>query len=96
MGEVHLDHPGDVVWFKGHGPCLVLGPCPHVDCPHDMAGAIAYGPDHEHYVLDQCVVRDGCNGQCRGWFAEWPHGEGPGGITYQPRQYLHVDVPALV
>lgn len=73
MAEAHLDHPGEVRWFKGHGPAPVLGPCPHTDCPHESTAAVAYGPDHAHYVLDAGVEPDGCDGTCRGWFGEWLH-----------------------
>lgn len=91
MAEVHLDHPGETRWFKGHGPALVLGPCPHADCPHEDTAAVAYGPDYAHYVLDACKEPDGCDGTCRGWFGEWPAGHVP---RYRPpSEWLHVDVP---
>lgn len=72
MSEAHLDHPGDWRWFSGHGPRPVKGPCPHVDCGHSDVRAIAYGPDFDHYVLDECHTEAGCNGRCRGWTAEYP------------------------
>lgn len=77
MSETHLDHPGDISWFKGYGPANVLGPCPHVDCPHTATSVIAWGPDFEHYTLNACDIPEGCDGYCRGWAAEYPYGEGP-------------------
>jgi hypothetical protein len=82
VAEAHLDHPGDVTWFKGHGPAPVLGPCPHRDCPHNLLGTVAWGPDYEHYTLITCDVGGGCAGGCRAWQPEWPQGAGPGGRTY--------------
>ena len=76
MGEVHLDHPGDVSWWHGQGPLPVIGPCPHV-CEHTIIRTIAYGPDFEHYCLVRCDEPSGCAGQCRAWTAEYPFGEGP-------------------
>lgn len=97
MAEVHLDHPGDWFWFGGK-PAPVVGPCPHTNCPHDRTRGLAYGPDYEHYVLDECVVREdagGCGGQCRGWFAEWPPDEGPDGRRWREVQvWMQVDVRA--
>lgn len=96
MSEVHLDHPGDWRWYGGR-PAVVVGPCPHATCPHDGARGIADGPDYEHYVLLQCDVPDGCAGQCRGWMAEWPEGEGPGGRRWRvPEEWLQVQVSAPV
>jgi len=77
MAEVHLDHPGDVSWFAGHGPLPVIGPCPHDTCEHTIIPTIGYGPDFEHYCLVRCDDPNGCAGQCRGWTAEYPHGQGP-------------------
>jgi hypothetical protein len=74
MAEVHLDHPGDVTWFKGYGPLPTLGPCEHV-CEHRAIGDIAWGPDFERYTLIKCDDPDGCAGRCRGWFAEYPPAE---------------------
>lgn len=91
MAEVHLDHPGDVRWFKGHAPAPVLGDCPHTGCPHEHTGAVAYGPDHAHYVLDACNEPGGCDGTCRGWFGEWPAGHTPHYLPVQ--RWVHVDVP---
>lgn len=76
MADPHLDHPGDISWWPGHGPLPVLGACPHT-CDHSLIPTIAYGPDHEHYCLVRCDDPDGCAGQCRGWAAEYPYGEGP-------------------
>lgn len=77
MAEPHLDNPGDVRWFAGYGPADVVGPCPHGDCAHNALSDIAWGPDFDHYALVTCDVADGCDGYCRGWVAEYPHGEGP-------------------
>ena len=88
MGEAHLDHPDQTRWFKGWGPALVVGECPHTSCPHESTAAIAYGPDFAHYVLDVCKEPDGCAGNCRGWFGEWPAGHVP---RYRPvEKWLHV------
>lgn len=73
MGEAHLDHPGDWHWFMGHGPAEIIGDCPHENCPHHAGSVVAYGPDYRHYELIQCDVDEGCNGNCRGWMAEFPH-----------------------
>lgn len=75
MAEPHLSHPGETVWYPGHGPAELLGSCPHATCPHNLLAVIAEGPDFDHYVLDQCDVPDdehGCDGSCRAWAAEWP------------------------
>ena len=92
MAEAHVDHPGDVSWFAGKGPLPVIGPCPHTTCSHDQGGTIAWGPDHEHYTLNVCVVPEregGCGGTCRGWAAEYPHGEGP---KFRQGPFKHVAV----
>lgn len=92
MAEAHLDHPGDIRWFKGWGPAPVLGPCPHESCTHWGMSVIAHGPDFEHYELVRCTDEDGCAGECRGWFGEWPVGHVP---RYRPpEQWLHVPRPA--
>jgi hypothetical protein len=83
MAEPHLDHPGDVTWFPGQRPAPVLGDCPHTRCPHDSLRCVAWGPDLEHYTLDQCTVptdAGGCGGQCRAWSSEVPHPRG--GVRY--------------
>jgi hypothetical protein len=70
MAEAHVDHPGEMSWFVGHGPAPVIGPCPHTDCQHYGQTVIAWGPDAEHYELVQCDGRNGfdqCDGACRGW-----------------------------
>lgn len=88
MGAAHLDHPDETRWFKGWGPAPVVGECPHGGCPHERTGAIAYGPDFAHYVLDVCKEPEGCNGECRGWFGEWPVGHVP---RYRPvEKWMHV------
>ena len=61
VNAAHLDHPGDMHWVTGHGPQPVTGPCTH-DCTHTHSTWIAYGPDLEHYTLNQC---DQC--ACRAW-----------------------------
>ncbi len=98
MAEAHLDHPGDWRWY-GARPAPVIGLCPHDACPHNQTRGIADGPDFEHYVLDECQVpadEGGCGGTCRGWFSEWPPGEGPGGVTYRPPLvWSHVDLQAV-
>lgn len=67
MAEAHLDHPGDVTWFKGHGPKQATGPCTH-SCDHNWTmSVIAWGPDYEHYSLNECTK---CG--CRAWSAEYP------------------------
>lgn len=97
MADPHLDHPGEVSWFPGKGPAQVLGPCPHTRCPHNAGAAIAWGPDLEHYTLDECRVGPevgGCDGQCRSWAAEVPIEEGPGKgrIRYSWGPWLHVEL----
>lgn len=91
MAEPHLDHPGEVSWFPGKGPAQVLGACPHRACPHNTLAAIAWGPDFEHYTLDECRVPadlGGCGGTCRSWSSEVPRPRG--GIRYGWGPYLHV------
>lgn len=67
MAEAYLDTDGDVEWFAGYGPKKVTGPCTHT-CDHNWTlHAIAWGPDFEHYILDECQE---CG--CRGWSAEYP------------------------
>lgn len=91
MAEPHLDHPGEVSWFPGKGPAQVLGPCPHTGCPHNTLAAIAWGPDFEHYTLDECRVPadlGGCGGTCRSWSSEVPRPRG--GVRYGWGPYLHV------
>lgn len=79
MAEVLLDNPGDVHWFKGYGPTATVGPCPH-NCEHRALTNIAWGPDYEHYTLNECD--DVCAGRCRGWQAEYP--------SWDPRRsFLH-------
>ena len=67
-GEYQIDlEPGEVIhWFVGHGPGEVLGPCSHV-CRHNSTANIAWGPDADHYTLDECHVPDGCDRRCRAW-----------------------------
>lgn len=72
--EAHVDHPGEVSWYVGHGPATTLGPCPHSTCPHLGWTTVAWGPDLERYELVVCddgALQDplggGCDGQCRGW-----------------------------
>lgn len=67
MAEIHLDHPGEIHWFKGYGPSPVLGACPHSGCPHNAQSVIAWGPDYERYELTQCDVAAHCDGGCRAW-----------------------------
>lgn len=98
MAETHLDHPGDWKWFHGRGPAPVLGPCPHATCPHERGRAIAHGPDFEHYVLTECrepAEEGGCGGTCRGWYAEYPPGEGPFRARF-PQEWLHVEALAAL
>lgn len=68
MAEAHLDHPGDVSWFAGHQPKTSLGElCDHPCDHHFTLANIAWGPDYEHYALNECRE---CG--CRGWAAEYP------------------------
>lgn len=72
--EPHLDHPGEISWYVGHGPAPILGDCPHVACEHRDSHTVAWGPDFEHYELVVCVeTGEGkCGGACRGWAAAYP------------------------
>lgn len=95
MAEAHLDRPGEVTWFPNKGPAPVLGPCPHTECPHDMGGCVAWGPDYEHYVLDECSVpaeRGGCDRACRSWTSEIPQPNG--GVRYAFAPFLHIKLGA--
>jgi hypothetical protein len=83
MAEAHLDHPGEITWFAGHGPAAVLGDCPHT-CAHTMIRNIAWGPDHGHYTLNECIVPGGCDGRCRAWAEEWP----PPHSAHRPKHRL--------
>lgn len=68
MAEPHLDHPGEISWFKGEGPRTVLGSCPHGSCPHHAQSTIAWGPSMKQYELVVCDVGDaGCRSTCRAW-----------------------------
>lgn len=82
MAEAHLDHPGELTWWVGHGPAPILGDCPHVDCAHRDTATVASGPDFEHYELVICMERGAgkCGGRCRGWHAEYPKAERPAGF----------------
>jgi hypothetical protein len=66
VGEAHLDHPGEITWFKRYGPSPVVGPCRH-GCPHNAQSVIAWGPSYERYELAQCDVPEHCDGGCRAW-----------------------------
>ncbi|MBM3315842.1 hypothetical protein FJY71_08425 [candidate division WOR-3 bacterium] len=82
MAEAHLDHPGEITWWVGHGPAPILGDCPHTGCEHRDTSTVAWGPDFEHYELVNCMEQgEGkCGGACRGWYAEYPRGEVPPGF----------------
>ena len=74
MAEAHLDHPGEVSWFKRYGPAEVLGPCPHGSCEHFGTGVIGWGPSMERYELVGCGSIDpsdesssDCAMTCRAW-----------------------------
>lgn len=70
MAEAHLDHPGEIHWFKGEGPAPVIGPCPHTDCRHLGQSVIAWGPTLDRYELVECGIAGdahGCAGRCRAW-----------------------------
>lgn len=85
MAEPHLDHPGEIHWFKGEIPLPVLGPCPHADCKHLGQGVIAWGPALDRYELVECGMASdakGCAAQCRAWV------DGRGRTT---TPWLHVD-----
>lgn len=66
MAEPHLDHPGEITWFKNYGPLPIIGPLTQ-DCDHDGAGVVAWGPDMQRYTLDECRK---CG--CRAWHSERP------------------------
>lgn len=85
MAEPHLDHPGEINWFKGEGPAPVIGPCPHTDCRHLGQGVIAWGPTLDRYELVECGIAgsaNGCGGHCRAWV------DGHGRVT---TPWLHVE-----
>lgn len=95
MAEAHLDHPGEIHWFKGERPAPVVGPCPHAKCKHLGQGVIAWGPSLERYELVECgsIERSDesdsdCATTCRAW------ADGQGRIV---TAWLHVDlgVPAV-
>jgi hypothetical protein len=74
MAEPHLDHPGEIHWFMGHGPAPVIGPCRHRECRHLGQSVIAHGPSYERYELVACgsldqaaESDDDCASQCRAW-----------------------------
>jgi hypothetical protein len=92
MAEPHLDHPGEITWFAGHGPAVVLGDCPHDGCSHGLLANIAWGPDFEHYVLDECRDPDGCNGRCRAWAEEWPYPYTKDRPKHRLGKFKHVDL----
>jgi hypothetical protein len=75
VSDAHLDHPGDISWFKGYGPVRIIRACPHDLCPHNAISDIAWGPDYEHYTLVTCDVPEGCDGFCRAWSPEYPHND---------------------
>ncbi len=90
MAEPHLDHPGEITWFKGTGPRPVLGACPHVSCSHAAQSTVAWGPSLERYELVVCDMPRtgaGCAGSCRAWV------DGRGRVT---TSWLMVDVAAAV
>ncbi len=73
MAEPHLDHPGEITWFKGCGPLPVLGPCPHTSCSHVVLSTVAWGPSMNRYELVVCDMPRtgaGCAGNCRVWVDE--------------------------
>lgn len=80
MAEPHLDHPGRMHWFMGHGPAPVLGPCTHA-CQHLGDSVVAWGPSHDRYELVECGTEDSTC-RCRAW------SDGRGVIT---TQWLQVD-----
>jgi len=84
MAEAHLDHPGEIHWFKREQPLPILGPCPHTTCKHLGQGVIAWGPTLDRYELVECGIRGdgGCAATCRAW------SDGQGRIT---TPWLHVD-----
>ena len=77
MSEAHLDHPGEIHWFKSYGPLPVIGPCSHVKCQHFGQSVIAWGPSYERYELVACgdidpsaEADDDCAMRCRAWIDE--------------------------
>jgi hypothetical protein len=86
--EAHVDNPGEIAWFVGHGPATVVGPCPHADCPHTATGVVAWGPDLERYELVVCDVDDGCAGTCRGWVAQEQEGRYSAGRLHHLMQFV--------
>lgn len=94
MADPHLDHPGEIRWFKGEGPAPVLGPCPH-SCKHLGQGVIAWGPTMDRYELVECGIRPSglggdntdCAAQCRAWI------DGYGLVT---TAWLQVDLSQAV
>jgi hypothetical protein len=84
VAEAHLDHPGEITWYAGHGPQPVLGDCDHA-CAHHLQAVIAWGPSLDRYELVRCDVPYGCNRTCRAW------ANGHGRIT---TPWLNVAVPA--
>jgi hypothetical protein len=89
VAEPHLDHPGEIRWFKGERALPVLGPCPHTDCKHLGQGVIAWGPTLDRYELVECgslnvpPATDDCGTTCRAWV------DGRGRVT---TPWLHVDM----
>jgi hypothetical protein len=74
VAEAHLDHPGEIHWFKGYEPGRVAGPCVHAECSHLGQGVIAWGPSMERYELVTCGSIDAadesprdCASRCRAW-----------------------------
>jgi hypothetical protein len=78
----HVDRPGELHWFTGHGPARILGSCPHEGCPHTATRVVAWGPDLEHYELVVCDVDEGCAGRCRGWIAQEEGSNGRGRLHH--------------
>jgi hypothetical protein len=82
MGLVAVDvTPDEIIrWFAVYPPSErarpLIGPCPH-QCPHNLTATVGWGADLAHYELVRCDVRDGCNGNCRGWMA------GTGATSYE-------------
>lgn len=73
MAEPNVDNPGEITWFKSHGPATVLGLCPHSTCDHHSTSVVAWGPDMQRYTLDRCDVAGGCDKNCRAWHTERPY-----------------------
>lgn len=86
MAETHLDHPGEVTWFAGHGPKPPLGAsCDH-ECDHNFSCAVvAWGPDFDHYSLVECAV---CG--CRSWTVEYPPPFSDDRPKYRERGFVQV------